>query len=105
VAHLLARWQGGDGSFERTLAVFAYTYSVPLVVLMWLPDLLQFLVVGVKIRTDLVAVYGTGAGVWTLLLCALGIATVQRIVYARSLATAAAALVLSYAPAGLLLIR
>lgn len=105
VAHLLARWQGGQGSFERTLAVFAYTYSVPLVVSMWLPDLLQLLVVGVKPRMGLVAVYGTLAGIWTVLLCALGLRIVHGLSYTRSLLTVAAAIVLSYAPAGLLLIR
>ncbi len=105
VAHLLARAQHGEGTYESTAAVFAYTYSVPLIVLMWLPDQLQFLAYGLKIRGELVAVYGSAAGLWVLVLSAMGLRVVHRLTATRSLVTAAAAAALSYAPAGLLLIR
>jgi hypothetical protein len=105
VAHLLARAQGGEGTYEGTSAVFAYTYSVPLVVLLWLPDQLQSLVYGLDIRGDLVATYGSAAGLWTLLLSAAGLSVVHRLSGTRSLATALVAVVLSYVPGGLLLIR
>jgi hypothetical protein len=105
VAHLLARAQHGQGTYESTAAVFAYTYSVPLIVLMWLPDQLQFLTYGLQIRGALVAIYGSAAGVWMLVLSAMGLRIVHRLSTTRSLMTAAAAAALSYAPAGLLLIR
>ena len=85
--------------------MFAYTYSVPLVVLMWLPDQLQFLAYGLEIRGGLVAIYGSAAGMWVLVLSAIGLRIVHRLSATRSLVTAAAAAALSYAPAGLLLIR
>jgi hypothetical protein len=105
VAHLLARAQHGSGTFEGTAAVLAFTYSVPLIVLMWLPDQLQSLVYGIETRGGLVALYGTAAGVWALVLSALGLRIVERLSAVRSLVTAAAAMLLSYVPAGLLLIR
>jgi hypothetical protein len=105
VAHLLAKAQHGEGTYERTAAVFAYTYSVPLVVLMWLPDQLQFLAYGTDIRGALVAVYGSAAGLWVLVLSAMGLRMVHGLTATRSLVTAGAAAALSYAPAGLLLIR
>jgi hypothetical protein len=105
VAHLLAKAQHGRGAYESTLAVFAYTYSVPLIVLMWVPDQLQFLAFGVRIRGELVAIYGSAAGVWTLALCGLGLRAVHGLSTVRGLVTATAAGVLSYVPAGLLLIR
>jgi hypothetical protein len=105
VAHLLARAQHGEGTYESTAAVFAFTYSVPLIVLMWLPDQLQFLAYGPKIRGELVAIYGSAAGLWVLVLSAMGLRVVHRLSGPRSLVTAAAAAALSYAPAGLLLIR
>jgi hypothetical protein len=105
VAHLLAQVQHGEGTFERTAAVLAYTYSVPLVVLMWLPDQVQFLAYGPKIRGELVAVYGSAAGLWMLVLSAVGLRVVHRLSPPRSLITAAVAITLSYVPAGLLLIR
>jgi hypothetical protein len=105
VAHLLARAQHGDGTYESTAAVFAYTYSVPLIVLMWLPDQLQFLAYGVETRGQLVAIYGSAAGLWMVVLSALGLRVVHRLSPTRSLVTALAGAALSYAPAGLLLIR
>jgi hypothetical protein len=105
VAHLLARAQHGEGTYESTAAVFAYTYSVPLVVLMWLPDQLQFLAYGLETRGALVAVYGSAAGLWAVALSAMGLRIVHGLTVTRSLVTAAAAAALSYAPAGLLLIR
>jgi hypothetical protein len=105
VAHLLATAQHGKGTYESTAAVFAYTYSVPLVVLMWLPDQLQFLAFGLEIRGALVAVYGSAAGIWVLALSALGLRIVHGLTATRSWITAGAAAALSYAPAGLLLIR
>lgn len=105
MAHLLAKAQGGGGTFEGTMAVLAYTYSVPLVVLMWLPDVLQSLVLGIHLRGDLIAVYGTAAGIWVLLLSARGIGIVHYLSLSRSLLTAGLAIALSYIPAGLLLIR
>ena len=105
VAHLLARAQHGDGTYEGTAAVFAYTYSVPLIVLMWLPDQLQFLAYGVETRGQLVAIYGSAAGLWMVVLSALGLRVVHRLSPRRALVTAFVAAALSYAPAGLLLIR
>jgi hypothetical protein len=105
VAHLLARVQHGGGSFENTAAVFAYTYSVPLIVLMWFPDQLQFLVYGLETRGQLVAIYGSAAGLWMLVLSATGLRVVHGFSPVRSFLTAAAAAALSYVPAGLLLIR
>ena len=105
VAHLLARAQHGQGTYESTAAVFAYTYSVPLIVLMWLPDQLQFLVYGVHVRGGLVAIYGSAAGIWMLVLSAMGLRIAHRLSPTRSLITAAAAAAMSYAPAGVLLIR
>jgi hypothetical protein len=63
MAHLLARCQGGEGTYESTAAAFAYTYSVPLILLMWAPDQLQFLAFGLDLRGELVAIYGSAAGV------------------------------------------
>jgi len=105
VAHLLARAQHGGGTFERTAAVFAYTYSVPLIVLMWVPDQLQFLAYGLETRGELVAIYGSAAGLWVLVLSAVGLRIVHGLSVTRSLVTAAVAVALSYVPAGLLLIR
>jgi hypothetical protein len=105
VAHLLARAQRGAGSFESTAAVFAFTYSVPLIALMWLPDQLQYLAYGLETRGHLVAIYGSAAGVWMLVLSAVGLQVVHRLSPLRSFVTATAAVVLSYAPAGLVLIR
>jgi hypothetical protein len=105
VAHLLARAQHGQGTYESTAAVFSYTYSVPLVLLMWLPDQLQFLAYGLQIRGELVAIYGSAAGIWMLVLSAMGLRIVHRLSATRSLTTTAVAAALSYAPAGLLLIR
>jgi hypothetical protein len=105
VGHLLAKAQHGEGTYESTAAVFAYTYSVPLVVLMWLPDQLQFLAYGLETRGVLVAIYGSAAGMWVLVLSAMGLRIVHRLSATRSLLTAAAAAALSYVPAGLLLIR
>ncbi len=105
VAHLLAKAQHGQGTYEGTVAVFAYTYSVPLVVLMWLPDQLQFLVFGPNIRGGLVAIYGTASGIWMLVLSTMGLRIVHGLSVKRSFMTVAASAALSYAPAGLLLIR
>jgi hypothetical protein len=105
VAHLLAKAQHGEGTYESTAAVFAYTYSVPLIVLMWLPDQLQLLAYGVRIRGELVAIYGSAAGLWVLLLSAMGLRVVHGLSAKRSFITAAAAAALSYTPAGLLLVR
>jgi len=105
VAHLLAKAHGGKGTFEDTAAVFAYTYSVPLVVLLWLPDQLQSLAYGLEIRPGLVAVYGSAAGIWTLVLSAAGLKVAHGLSTPKSLITVCASLALSYAPGGLLLIR
>jgi hypothetical protein len=105
VAHLLARAQRGGGTYESTAAVFAYTYSVPLIVLMWLPDQLQSFAYGLRIRGELVATYGSAAGIWMLVLSAMGLRIVHGLGTTRSLVTAAAAAALSYVPAGILLIR
>jgi hypothetical protein len=105
VAHVLARAQGGQGTYESVAGVFAYTYSVPLIVLMWVPDQLQFLAYGLEIRGGLVAIYGCAACAWMLALSAMGLRIVHGLGLGRSIVTAAAAAVLSYVPAGLLLIR
>jgi len=105
VAHLLAKAQGGKGTFENTAALFAYTYSVPLVVLLWWPDQLQSLAYGLEIRPGLVAFYGSAAGIWTLVLSAAGLKVAHGLSAPKSLVTACVSLALSYAPGGLLLIR
>lgn len=77
LAYLFSRRPGGAGSFERVLAVFGFTYSVPLVALFWLPDVLQFLMWGTSFHTSLMAIYGTAASVWTALLSIIGVNVVQ----------------------------
>jgi len=69
------------------------------------PGQLQSLAYGLEIRGELVAIYGSAAGIWMLALSAVGLRAVHRLSPVRSLATAAAAAALSYVPAGLLLIR
>ncbi len=108
VGHLLARALGGRGTFEATLAVFAFGLGVPLSVLMWLPDLLQTIagaLWGWPFSNALVALYGTPASLWALALCALGVRIAQRLTWGRAAFVAVVAMALGYGPGVLLLVR
>jgi hypothetical protein len=108
LGHLFARALGGQDTFEATLAVFAFGLSVPLAVLMWLPDLLKTLadaLWGRPFSYPLVALSGTPATLWALALSALGARIVQRLPWARAAVVAVVAMAVGYGPGGLLLIR
>jgi hypothetical protein len=108
LGHRLARAVGGRGTFDATLAVLAFSLSVPLSMLIWLPDLLQALAGvfwGWPFNDSLVAVYGTLATLWALSLSALGLRIVQHLSWTRAATVAAVAMALGYGPGVLLLIR
>jgi hypothetical protein len=108
LGHLLARALGGRGTFDATLAVFAFSLSVPLSVLLWLPDLLQTLAEalwGRPYSNTLVALYATPATLWGLALSALSPRIVQHLSWVRAAIVAVVAMALGYGPGVALLIR
>jgi hypothetical protein len=105
LAHLFARLLGGKGSFEATLSVLGFTYSVPLIALFWIPDVLLFSFFGSSIQLTLVPFYGTAAGLWTILVSVIGIKLAQQLSLPRSLLVAILSIGISYAFLGGMLIR
>ena len=105
LAHLFARLLGGKGSFEATLSVLGFTYSVPLLVLFWLPDVLFFSFFGSSVQLTLVPFYGTAAGLWTLIVSIIGIIIAEQLSFPRALLVTLLSIVISYAFLGGLLIR
>jgi hypothetical protein len=105
LAHLFARLLGGKGSFEATLSVLGFTYSIPLIVLFWVPDVLLFSCFGSSVQLTLVPLYGTAAGLWTFLVSTIGIKIAQQLSFPRALLVTILSVGISYAFLGGLLIR
>jgi hypothetical protein len=95
IAHLLSRLQGGKGSFESTLSVLGFTYSIPLIILFWFPDAILFFSFGLKTWLALVPFYGIVAGLWTLFLSAFGLKISQQIGIMRALLVTLISMVIS----------
>ena len=105
LVHLFARLLGGKGSFEAMLSVLGFTYSVPLLVLFWLPDVLLFSFFGSSTQLTLVPFYGTAAGFWTFIVSVIGVKLAGQLSFPRALLVTLLSLVISYAFLGGLLIR
>ena len=105
LAHLLARLQRGQGSFEGTLSVLGFTYSIPLIVLFWIPDVVLFFLFGSRVQLNFVPFYGPAAGLWTFILSLMGIKIAQHISLPRALFVTIVAMGFSFAFLGGLLIR
>ncbi len=105
LAHLFARLLGGKGSFEATLSVLGFTYSIPLIVLFWIPDVLFFSFFGSSVQLTLVPFYGTAAGLWTFLVSVIGIKLAQQLSFPRALLVTTLSIGISFAFLGGLLIR
>jgi hypothetical protein len=105
LAHLFARLLGGKGSFEATLSVLGFTYSIPLIVLFWIPDVLFFSFFGSSTQLTLVPLYGTAAGLWTLIISVIGIKLAELLSFPRALLVTVLSMGISFAFLGGLLIR
>lgn len=105
LAHLFARLLGGKGSFEATLSVLGFTYSIPLIVLFWIPDVLFFSFFGSSVQLTLVPFYATVAGLWTCIVSVIGIKIAQQLSLPRALLVTMPSLGISFAFLGGLLIR
>jgi hypothetical protein len=105
LAHLLSKLQGGQGSFEGTLSVLGFTYSIPSIVLFWIPDVVLFFLFGSRVQLNFVPLYGTAAGLWTFILSLMGIRIAQQISLTRALFITIVAMGYSFAFLGGLLIR
>ena len=105
LAHLLAKLQSGQGSFEGTLSVLGFTYSIPLIVLFWVPDVVLFFLFGSRVQLNFVPFYGTAAGLWTFIVSLMGIKIAQQISQPRALFVTFVAMGFSFAFLGGLLIR
>lgn len=105
LAHLLSKLLGGQGSFEGTLSVLGFTYSIPLIVLFWVPDVVFFFLFGRQVQLNFVPFYGTAAGLWTFILSLMGIRIAQQISLPRAFFVTIVAMGFSFAFLGGLLIR
>ncbi len=105
LAHLLSKLLDGQGSFESTLSVLGFTYSIPLIVLFWIPDVVLFFLFGSRVQLNFVPFYGTAAGLWTFILSLMGIRIARQISLPRALFVTIVAMGFSFAILGGLLIR
>jgi hypothetical protein len=105
LSHLLSKLLNGQGSFEGTLSVLGFTYSIPLIVLFWVPDVVLFFLFGSQVQLNFVPFYGTAAGLWTIILSLMGIRITQHISFPRALFVTIVAMGFSFAFLGGLLIR
>jgi hypothetical protein len=82
-----ARRAGGRGVVGTDFTVLAFTHTAPMVVLMWLPDMVCYLLrLDARRYTRLLRVYVPAATCWAIGLATLGTATAERIPPTRALA-------------------
>lgn len=105
LAHLLSKLLNGQGSFESTLSVLGFTYSIPLIILFWVPDVVLFFLFSRQVQLNFVPFYGTAAGLWTFIISLMGIGIAQQISLPRALFVTIIAMGFSFVFLGGLLIR
>jgi hypothetical protein len=94
-------------AYASLATVLAFTQSMPVIVLLWLPDMVCYLLrLDPRRYARLVPLYGTAAVTWSAALSATGIAAAERMPWWRSLAVVVASEVVSVVGSGrALLIR
>ena len=98
---------GGSGTARSDFTMLAFTQSMPLIALLWLPDMVCYLRrLDERRYKRLVALYGTAGIMWSVALSAAGISVAERMPWWRSLAAVVASEVVSVVGSGTaLLIR
>jgi hypothetical protein len=92
---------GGTGTVRSDFTVLAFTQSMPLIALLWLPDMVCYLLrLDSRRYARLVPLYGTAAVTWSVALSASGISATERMPWWRSLAAVVASEVVSVVGSG-----
>ncbi|HBY96146.1 MAG: hypothetical protein M5U01_38635 [Ardenticatenaceae bacterium] len=97
-AHLLAKPVGGTGSFEGMLATLGFIYSVPFMLLFWLPGAVQLaheVTLDIPVNIPLMAAYDAAPGLWRFALSVLAVRFVPQVSLPRVIGVTLAAFFLS----------
>ena len=85
-ARQLSKRLGGKGTFASDFTMLAFTQSMPMIALFWLPDVVCYLLgIDGPSYERLVVVYGPAAVTWAAVLSTAGISTTERIAWPKSL--------------------
>ena len=101
-ARQLSRRAGGTGRFGTDFTVLAFTQAMPMIVAIWLPDMVCYVLrVDERLYLRLVAVYASVAAAWAAVLSAQGLAVSERIRWRVALRTVIASELASAIASGL----
>jgi hypothetical protein len=103
VSHGVSQLAGGRGAFTTSLSVLAFAYSVPLLVLFVVPDLVVYSLFGFASLARAMRIYAPLAPLATLALTALALRVVYGLGLLRALAAALVGLTVQALLGGLLL--
>ena len=88
VAHRAGRWWGGEGSYAGVAVVMTFALSVPSLFAWCVPDLVVYLGWGFDSLAAAMRYYVPLCGLWTLLLCTLGLQRAHRVPWPKAFVVA-----------------